>query len=860
MYPFLFVLPDGNVFYAGSENAENEQQAHGRLLEMDYEAMGGPAGTWSDQVFTSTIAGGSAVQYAPGKILKAGGPQFPLATNPTRVQVTTTEHIDLSSGDYESISGFDEVGSLHHARHYGYLVVLPDGKVAQVGGNERGNGEAGQSPLNPCTVNSESLYDIDCLDGGQPNCPSVCREDDTCSLVTATPCTQDSHCPSTSTCSAAGRCTSLSCNDDMDCQPVNTCGPGQSGQCYPANNECDASKHAEIWDPECMTWTELDEETDPRLYHGGAILLHDGGVLSASGGHVRQGLQDHFTGEVLRPAYGPSQGPAPEFALPQGDEVNWLSEPLPPSLPIGGTLDVSLAQTDPMPARATLVRLGAATHGFDMDQRFLELDFTPSAEEEEAITLHGPPSHNHAPPGYYMLFLMDEDGNLFDPVENTGGRYVRIVAGETGDAEEMEVKWVCPTSGDFDAYRVSCDGEPVSGTCRPSDEVVTPLSAPDVEGPSGTVEGFHIVVPDRWVVDPVHPSARQEQILLNMCVSACEQHFAAQPGVTAVCDAVDAFDSPEMLEPGGHRSLDWVLPSRQDASGIFGTETLSCSLGIDCHLAFDEDLASTVPRRSTPASSMAGVGEEWRVTVSGELEADSMDATSPETADLSGSVGFSECTEGNDNAPCPFYLGSLELELDEPLELELSCGGSLFTHELEELTISLAQPAFGIAKEGTGLRGFPPGAVVLETQGVVDGVTFETRRANHNPVKMVASNGWVSMLGPNYGARIDLEIPCGAGVTVVTLTWDFHAVAWPDKPPSIEIDVPSTVSCPDTVPLDYTATDSDNDIDTVTWLVDGVLLEDSLTSLDFSQGHELTAIVRDDRGATHTAVKQVSCL
>lgn len=71
--------------------------------------------------------------------------------------------------------------------------------------------------------------------------------------------------------------------------------------------------------------------------------------------------------------------------------------------------------------------------------------------------------------------------------------------------------------------------------------------------------------------------------------------------------------------------------------------------------------------------------------------------------------------------------------------------------------------------------------------------------------------------------------------------------------------MPSTVSCPDTIDLDYTAFDYDDDIESVRWLVDGVLMASSVTTLDFTTGHELTAIVRDERGATHTDTETVTC-
>src|SRR5205823_5138848 len=58
-------------------------------------------------------------------------------------------------------------------------------------------------------------------------------------------------------------------------------------------------------------------------------------------------------------------------------------------------------------ASVALIRNGAATHAFDMDQRFVGLSFTSGSG---ALTVTAPPNGNIAPPGYYMLFLVDSSG------------------------------------------------------------------------------------------------------------------------------------------------------------------------------------------------------------------------------------------------------------------------------------------------------------------------------------------------------------------------------------------------------------------------------------------------------------------
>src|ERR1700730_1240571 len=54
-----------------------------------------------------------------------------------------------------------------------------------------------------------------------------------------------------------------------------------------------------------------------------------------------------------------------------------------------------------------LMRNGAVTHAFDMDQRYVGLSFTAGSG---FLNVSGPPNGNIAPPGYYMLFILNSAG------------------------------------------------------------------------------------------------------------------------------------------------------------------------------------------------------------------------------------------------------------------------------------------------------------------------------------------------------------------------------------------------------------------------------------------------------------------
>ncbi len=58
-------------------------------------------------------------------------------------------------------------------------------------------------------------------------------------------------------------------------------------------------------------------------------------------------------------------------------------------------------------ASVVLMRNGAVTHAFNMDQRYVGLSYTVGSG---VLNVTGPPTGNIAPPGYYMLFILNDAG------------------------------------------------------------------------------------------------------------------------------------------------------------------------------------------------------------------------------------------------------------------------------------------------------------------------------------------------------------------------------------------------------------------------------------------------------------------
>ena len=58
-------------------------------------------------------------------------------------------------------------------------------------------------------------------------------------------------------------------------------------------------------------------------------------------------------------------------------------------------------------ASVALMRPGSVTHAFNEDQLFVPLAFTPGIG---GLTIQAPATGNVAPPGYYMIFIVDANG------------------------------------------------------------------------------------------------------------------------------------------------------------------------------------------------------------------------------------------------------------------------------------------------------------------------------------------------------------------------------------------------------------------------------------------------------------------
>ena len=168
---------------------------------------------------------------------------------------------------------------------------------------------------------------------------------------------------------------------------------GTSGAGF--NNAAQSLLTTELWNPTTGQFKTLKSAATPRIYHSLALLLPDARVLSAGGDG--SDAPSYPNAEIFSPPYLlNSDGTAavrPSISVaPSGINFNASF-----SLTAGGT-DI---------ARVTLIKLSSVTHSANFDQRFINLSFTKTGT---ALSVTAPPSGNVAPPGYYMLFVLNAAG------------------------------------------------------------------------------------------------------------------------------------------------------------------------------------------------------------------------------------------------------------------------------------------------------------------------------------------------------------------------------------------------------------------------------------------------------------------
>jgi hypothetical protein len=155
----------------------------------------------------------------------------------------------------------------------------------------------------------------------------------------------------------------------------------------------DAVQEAATYDPSTGFWSQMNPPTVPRTYHSEAVLLPDGRVATLGSNPL------FFAPEVRIEVFSPPylfRGPRPTIDSGPTSVAYGSAYAVSVSVPPGAALK-----------KLVLVKPASVTHSTDPNQRLVELPFGGSGG---VYTTTIPVNPNLTPPGWYMLFALDDQG------------------------------------------------------------------------------------------------------------------------------------------------------------------------------------------------------------------------------------------------------------------------------------------------------------------------------------------------------------------------------------------------------------------------------------------------------------------
>jgi galactose oxidase-like protein len=385
-YPSQLLMPDGRTFIMGGLD-ETGNGTKNQDLELFTPGTGpGDQGTISFLGPPGVLGDNGAPpigDYYPHLFWMPNGRG--LVAGP----YTTDSWWFAPPGDPATLSWSDLPNS-HRSRVWGTAVMVPGGpdgstKVVQLGGSDKPAADAMGSP-DALAASSAELFDEDNpLNGwqetttGNPFALNEPRSHANTLLL-----------PDGSMAEVGGGWGTTD----------NTTDSGAPGQWA-----ADAfHKQIELWDPATQMWRLGPAQREFRAYHSTAVLLPDARIVSAGDDYNgRFGDDRDFTqdsAEIYEPPY----------LFDSND--NLAARPAITSAPSqiepGQGFDITTGTNTPAATKAVLMGPGADTHAVDMSQRYVPLQVTGQATGR--LSVLAPPSVNVAPPGYYMLFVLDANG------------------------------------------------------------------------------------------------------------------------------------------------------------------------------------------------------------------------------------------------------------------------------------------------------------------------------------------------------------------------------------------------------------------------------------------------------------------
>ncbi len=198
----------------------------------------------------------------------------------------------------------------------------------------------------------------------------------------------------------------------------------------------------QLWNPSSYTWTDTTNvntrlacDDVVRNYHSTALILPDGRVMTAGGNATPHATE----ARIFCPPYLFNS----DGSLASRPEISGVVERI-----RYGNDSLSICMPGPKTlSRVCLIRPAAVTHAFDQNQRYVPLTVKRYASDSLRVIVSVPPDSFTAPPGDYLLFLVDGKG------VPSIARWVRVGSvWNSGDVTrpaiigDLEAEFVAPTA------------------------------------------------------------------------------------------------------------------------------------------------------------------------------------------------------------------------------------------------------------------------------------------------------------------------------------------------------------------------------------------------------------------------------
>jgi hypothetical protein len=297
LYPAMFVIPPGFVYYAGraiTPTPPGDKTLALRLSDFTWHVVteGQSEGAIGEH--------NSACSFSPGKILRCGG-NLPNSEDASALAAV----IDLSNWQVNQPAAWQSISPMNFPRRDHNLVMLPGMRVLAIGGQE--SSDYTRPVMQP------EVFDLNDLDG---------------------------------------------------------------------------------------EWVLLDAPPGsyhPRMYHSVALIIPTGEILIAGGQQDENST--YPSGDIYTPPYIAGGALDRPMITSAPSQVQYNT-----TFPVAATVASGRTVVE-----MCLISYACVTHGFDQNQRYIPLAFSQSGLGGYDVV--APPNANHAPPGYYMLFVADNTGS-----------------------------------------------------------------------------------------------------------------------------------------------------------------------------------------------------------------------------------------------------------------------------------------------------------------------------------------------------------------------------------------------------------------------------------------------------------------